>query len=206
VVGGTGLYVRALLGGLCPAPPPMPELRAALEAEAARDGSPALHARLAVLDPATAARLAPRDAGRVVRALEVALTTGVPLSRWQALHGFSDRPYDALLLGVAWPVPELEARIATRAGAMVDAGFLDEVRRLCARGVDVDAVGYREMRACVEGRTDLAGAVAATVRGTRQFAKRQRTWFRREAGVRWYHPEHDAAAIAAAAAAFVAGG
>ena len=204
VVGGTGLYVRALLHGLCPAPPRAPALRAELEAAVAAEGPAALHRRLAGLDPAAAARLAPRDTVRIVRALEVTLATGVPLSRWQAEHGFGERPYDALVIGLARPTAELDARIAARASAMVAAGFLDEVRALAARGVVVDAVGYREMLACVEGRTDVATAVAATVRATRRFAKRQRTWFRREPDVMWHHPEADVDAIVAATTAFVA--
>jgi len=203
VVGGTGLYVRALLRGLCPAPPRAPALRAELEAAVAAEGSAALHRRLAALDPAAAARVAPRDTVRIVRALEVALATGVPLSRWQAEHRFAERPYDALVIGLARPTAELDARIAARANAMVAAGFLDEVSALVARGVVVDAVGYREMLACVEGRTDVATAVAATVRATRRFAKRQRTWFRREPDVVWHHPEADADAIVAATTAFV---
>ncbi|HLY38459.1 MAG TPA: tRNA (adenosine(37)-N6)-dimethylallyltransferase MiaA [Candidatus Binatia bacterium] len=205
VVGGTGLYVRVLLRGLCPAPSRVPAVRAALEAEAARDGRAALHARLAALDPASAARLAPRDTVRVVRALEVALTTGVPLSRWQAEHAFGERPYDALVLGLERPPAELAQRIAARAREMVAAGFLDEVRGLRTRGIDVDAVGYPEMAVCVDGRADLESALAATIAATRRFAKRQRTWFAREPGIVWHHPERDAGSIAAAATVFLAG-
>src|SRR5439155_24423005 len=107
----------------------------------------ALLRRLAVVDPEAARRVAPRDAVRIVRALEVALTTGVPLSRWQADHGFRDRPYETLVIGLGRPVAELDRRIAARAGAMVAAGFADEVRALRARGILVDALGYREMLA-----------------------------------------------------------
>src|SRR5436309_1044968 len=206
VVGGTGLYVRALLRGLCPAPPRAPALRAALAAEDA----PALHRRLGVLDPAAAARIAPTDARRIVRALEVALSSGVPLSRWQAEHGFGERAYDALVIGLARPTAELDARIAARARAMVDAGFLDEVRALHRRGLAAEtpglsAVGYRELLACVEGRTGLDTALAAIVRATRRFAKRQRTWFRREPALVWHHPEREAETIVAAIGAFLAG-
>ena len=206
VVGGTGLYLRALLGGLCPAPPRSPALRAALAAEDA----PALHRRLRALDPAAAARIAPADARRIVRALEVALASGVPLSRWQVAHGFAERAYDALVIGLARPTAELDARIAVRARAMVDAGFLDEVRALHRRGLGpeapgLSAVGYRELLACVEGRTDLETALAAMVRATRRFAKRQRTWFRREPAIVWHHPEREAGTIGAAAEAFLGG-
>src|SRR5438093_804417 len=206
VVGGTGLYVRALLRGLCPAPPRAPALRAALAAEDA----PALHRRLGVLDPAAAARIAPTDARRIVRALEVALVSGLPLSGWQAEHRFAEPAYDALVIGLARPTAELDARIAARTRAMLEGGFLDEVRALRRRGLGAEApglsaVGYRELLACVEGRTDLATALAAVVRATRQFAKRQRTWFRREPAIVWHHPEREAGPIAAAVEAFLAG-
>src|SRR5438876_7994342 len=129
VVGGTGLYVRALLRGLCPAPPRAPALRATL----AQEDAPALHRRLGVLDPVAAARIAPTDARRIVRALEVALVSGVPLSRWQAEHRLAEPAYDALVIGLARPTAELDARIAARARAMLEAGFLDEVRALRRR-------------------------------------------------------------------------
>src|SRR5436305_415242 len=143
VVGGTGLYVRALLGGLCPAPPRVPALRAALAEEAA----PALHRRLRALDPAAAARIAPGDRVRIVRALEVALVSGVPLSRWQAEHRFGEPAYDTLLIGLARPTAELDARIAARARAMLEAGFLDEVRALRGRGLGAAAPGLARGRA-----------------------------------------------------------
>ena len=208
VVGGTGLYVRALLRGLCPAPARAPALRATLARTIAAQGVPALHRRLAALDPAAAARIAPRDGVRTVRALEVALTTGVPLSEWQARHGFGDRPYEALVIGLARSVDELDARIAARARAMLAAGFLDEVRALRDRGLGADApgllaLGYREMLACIEGRSDIGAALDATVRATRQFAKRQRTWFRREPDIRWRHPVRDRGRIAAEVTAFL---
>lgn len=211
VVGGTGLYVRALVGGLCPAPARVPALRAALAAAAAAEGTAALHRRLAVADPAAAARIDPRDGVRIVRALEVGLATGVPLSTWQARHGFAERPYEVLMLGLARPVAELDARIAARVSAMVAAGLLEEVRALRARGLGEEApglaaVGYREMLACLSGRLDLGAAVAATVLATRRFAKRQRTWFRREPGLRWRHPETERARLATEVETFLAGG
>jgi tRNA dimethylallyltransferase len=194
VVGGSGLYVRVLLRGLCPAPPRAPALRAALIEKMAVRGRPAMHRALAAIDPEAAGRISPQDGVRVVRALEVGLTTGMPLSRWQARHAFAETPYEALVIGLARPTPELDRRIAARAETMMAAGFLEEVRALRARGISEDAtalraVGYREMLACIEGRLDEATALAATVRATRQFAKRQRMWFRREPGIRWRHPE-----------------
>ena len=192
LVGCTGLWVRIVLRGLCPAPPRAPRLRRVLQAKVAAEGPPALHRWLAALDPATAARVHPNDPARIVRGVEVALASGIPLSRWQAGHAFGEAPYEALVLGLAWPVAALDARIAARAEAMVAGGFVEEVRALRAAGFGAGApgmaaVGYREMLAHVEGRTALADALAATVRATRRLAKRQRTWFRREPGVVW-HP------------------
>ena len=211
LVGGTGLWLRALLRGLCPAPPRVPRLRRVLQRRIDADGPAALHRWLVALDPATAARVHPHDAVRIVRGVEVALATGFPLSRWHAGHGFADAPYDARLVGLVWPTPALDARIAARAQAMVDAGFVDEVRALRAEGFTADApgmaaVGYREMLAHVEGRTDLATALAAMVRSTRQFAKRQRTWFRREPDVVWHAGDADPATIVDGVRAALASG
>ena len=143
VVGGTGLYVRALLGGLCPAPPRVPALRAALDATMARDGLDALYAQLVRIDPDAARRLAPRDRVRIVRALEVALATGVPLSRWQAEHGFRERPYETLVIGLARPTGELDARIRTRVDAMVASGFVDEPPRQAKTRMPATAAASR---------------------------------------------------------------
>jgi tRNA dimethylallyltransferase len=208
VVGGTGLWLRVLLRGLCPAPPRAPAVRAALRALAARRGVTELHRQLAVLDPVAASRIHPRDAVRLERALEVVFASGRRLSAWQAAHRFADAPYDALVVGVAVPAPELDARIAARAAHMVDAGFADEVRGLLARRLPATApawaaVGYREMRAFVEGECDLAGAVAAIVRATRRFAKRQRTWFRAEPDIVWRPPEPGGGRVLREAAAFL---
>lgn len=207
VVGGTGLWLRVLLQGLCDAPPEQPAMRAVLRAFAARDGVPALYRWLARLDPTSAGRIHKNDALRIVRALEVVLASGRSLSAWQAEHAFTDAPYDALVVGLALPVDELDARIARRAAAMVDAGFVDEVAALVERVPDDApgwlAVGYREMRAHVAGRTTLADALAATVVATRQFAKRQRTWFRRDATIVWRDPRTDAARIADEVGAFL---
>ena len=196
VVGGTGLYVRVLLRGLCAAPPRAPALRAALAERMAARGTAAMHRGLTAIDPEAARRINPRDGVRIVRALEVGLASGTRLSTWQARHAFDESPYDALVVGLGRPTPELDRRIAARAAAMVEAGFLEEVRALRARGLSAElpalrAVGYREMFACIEGQMDEDAAVAATVRATRQFAKRQRTWFRREPGIRWRHPESE---------------
>jgi tRNA dimethylallyltransferase len=144
------------------------------------------------VDPVAAARIHPNDTFRTIRALEVAEVSGRPLSDWQAAHGFAGSVFEPLLIGLACATDELDARIARRAREMLDRGLLDEVRAL-ARTVPPDApawrtVGYREMRECVEARTDVEAALSATVLATRQFAKRQRTWLRRERGLVWRDP------------------
>jgi tRNA dimethylallyltransferase len=209
VVGGTGLYVRVLLRGLCPAPPRVPAIRRALGRLAVAEGVAALHRHLVVIDPTAAARIHPRDTVRTQRALEVAFATGRRLSDWQAVHAFGVASYEALVIGLALPTAVLDARITTRTQAMVAAGFADEVRALRARvGGEAPVwrtVGYREMRAYVEGRASREQALAATVLATRRFAKRQRTWFRGEPSVVWRHPEHDRDRIRAEMSAFLAG-
>jgi tRNA dimethylallyltransferase len=208
VVGGTGLWIRVLLRGLCPAPPRVPAVRAALRALAARCGLPELHRQLRAIDPPAAARIHPRDAVRIERALEVAFASGRRLSDWQSGHAFTDRPYEALLIGLDVPAPLLQERIASRAGTMVAAGFAEEVRGLRARGLPDAApawasVGYREMRAFVDGACDLGTAVRAVVRATRRFAGRQRMWFRAERGIVWRSPYAERSRIRADVEAFL---
>src|SRR5262249_28117201 len=125
--------------------------------------------------------------------------------------GFAETPYDALVVGLGRPVEELDRLIAERARAMLDAGLLDEVRALRARGVRDDApgfqaVGYREMLARLDGRLGAGEALAAMVRATRRFAKRQRPWFRRDPTIRWVHPANDAAAVEADVRGFLSAG
>lgn len=211
VVGGTGLWVRVVCRGLCPAPPRAPHVRTALRAIAARAGVPELHRLLTVVDPVLAARVHPNDPVRCERGLEVALASGRRLSAWQDAHRFAEAPYDALVLGLAVAPDVLAARIAARANAMLAAGFLDEVRALRARGVPDaapawNAVGYRELRAHLDGAMGLADATAALVRATTRFARRQRTWFRAEPDVVWRDPVAERARLLDEAAEFLATG
>jgi tRNA dimethylallyltransferase len=185
LVGGTGLYFRALLRGLSELPEADPDLRARLEERRASEGVAALHAALAARDPAAAARIHPNDPQRVLRALEVIELTGRPLSEQQ--RAARDRfPYRVLKLALMPPRAWLHARIAARFDAMLDAGFLDEARRLRASpGFDPErpafrAVGYRQAFHHLDGRTDAAGFRAEAIAATRQLAKRQTTWLRGE--------------------------
>lgn len=183
VVGGTMLYARALREGLSHLPPADRAVRKRIEAQAMRFGWPALHAQLAQVDPASAARLPPGDSQRIQRALEVFELTGVPLS---ALQAQPRRPGLALRTIALVPAnrAELHRRIERRFDAMLAAGFLDEVRALRARG-DLEAdlpalrsVGYRQALEHLEGRTTAAQFRAAAIAATRQLAKRQITWLR----------------------------
>lgn len=185
LAGGTMLYFKALFEGLAALPPADPALRADIEAEAARTGWPALHAQLAEVDPPTAARLAPRDAQRIQRALEVFRATGRPLSAWHedASPGAGLQP-DRFLslepLDRAW----LHERIGQRFDAMLAAGFLDEVRRLRARGdlhaglPSMRSVGYRQAWEALEGTAPADSVRERGIAATRQLAKRQLTWLR----------------------------
>jgi len=184
LVGGTMLYFKALREGLDSMPAADPALRLAIEEEAAARGWPALHAELARVDPATAARLAPADAQRVQRALEVFRLSGRPLSAWQRGRGEATDAA-ALPMVTLEPVSRawLHARIAARFDAMLAAGLVAEVQALRERG-DLHAalpalrcVGYRQVWAALDG-ADLDGLREAGIAATRQLAKRQLTWLR----------------------------
>jgi tRNA dimethylallyltransferase len=191
VVGGTGLYVRALLKGLRPAPPADPAFRQALEAVARASGPAALHARLAAVDPAAAARLHPNDRVRLVRALETRVRAAAP----PADHGPGDwaggvPPWRVLMIGLGQGRERLNHRLADRVHDMVAHGMLEEVRALLARGIDESApgmggIGYRQFCAAARGRLPVAEAERLMLRDTRRYAKRQMTWFRRDPEIRW---------------------
>ena len=181
-VGGTPLYLKALLRGLFDGPGADPALRLAFEEEADRLGDPAMHARLAGLDPTTALRLHPNDRRRVIRALEVIGATGRPISELQVEHD-TPAPPSVRVFALERPRPELMGRINRRVEAMFAAGLVEEVERLQAHDppigpVAAQGVGYREVLERLEGRSTLAEAITRTQARTRQFAKRQATWFR----------------------------
>jgi tRNA dimethylallyltransferase len=184
VCGGTYLWVRALVRGLAPAPPADAAIRAEHAAFVAEEGRAALHARLAAVDPESAARLAPNDMLRVSRALEVHALSGRTQSAWHAEHGFRTERHPARLYGVARERDELDRRIALRTRAWLDQGWIDEVRALCARGHGearaMGSVGYRQIREHLDGQIPAADLEASIVRATRVFVRRQRTWLRDE--------------------------
>lgn len=181
VVGGTGQYIRALLEGWqAPGGAPAPALRAELEAELARGGVSALAERLRAVDPASAGQVDLRNPRRVIRALEVALTTG---ESFVAQRRQSPPPWTALQIGLSRPRPELYARIDARVDAMLAAGLVAEVRGLAERGYGWDlpamsALGYRQIGAFLRGECDLAEAVRRLKHDTRVFVRRQANWFK----------------------------
>ena len=187
LVGGTFLYLKALLEGLDPLPAAQPDLRAALEAEAAEQGWPALHAELARVDPDTAARLAPQDKQRIQRALEVYRATGRPLSSLQTRRDQAPSAwFEACQLISLEPRERhwLHERIAQRFDQMLSAGLLDEVRALRARGTlhaqmpSMRCVGYRQAWEVLEGQLAPTQLRDHGIYATRQLAKRQLTWLR----------------------------
>ena len=186
LAGGSGLYIRAALGDL-DFPGTDPEVRDRLEAEVARDGAAALHARLAGLDPAAAAAILPSNGRRIVRALEVIEISGRPFSATLPAYETA-RP--AVQLAVQVPRAELDERIARRVDAMWQAGFEDEVRRLEGQGLREGrtasrALGYAQMLRHLAGEWTLEQARDETVRATRRFARRQESWFRRDPRITW---------------------
>ena len=188
LVGGTGLYVRAVVDGFAiPQVAPDPALRAGLEAEAAARGPAALHARLATLDPVAAARIAPANTRRVIRALEVCISTGRPFS---AQQGARPTPYRPLLLGLNMERQALYARADARVEAMLAAGLVDETCALVERGYDwhlpaMSSLGYREIGTYLRGESSLAEAVARLKLNTHAYIRRQLTWFRPDVRITW---------------------
>ena len=197
VVGGTGLYLRALLSGLARVPPPAPALRGDLEAEfaaAIEQGDPGrLHRRLARLDPPMAERLHPNDRVRIIRALEVVLSSGQRLSAIQDAHRFRTKPYRTLILALDIDRATLFERIDRRVEVMLDKGLEAEVASLLERyGPDIrpmKGLGYLHCTRILGGEVSRKEGIALFKRDTRRFARRQLTWFRGEAGVRWVKPE-----------------
>ena len=191
VVGGSGLYLRALFEGLSPVPAGDPEVRRELRARLEAEGLPALREELERRDPETAARLGAGDTQRVLRALEVALVSGRPLSAWIGEQPFGAQGIAAVRVGLTLPRGILYDRIAGRVARMIEAGWTEEVAGLLSRGFSpalpaFQAIGYRQLVRYLEGKESLELAAGDIVRETRRFAKRQETWFRKEPEVTWF--------------------
>jgi tRNA dimethylallyltransferase len=207
---GTGLYLRALLEGLSDAPARSEQLRARLEAGADARSMQYLHRVLRRLDPEAALRIGSRDRPKMIRAIEVCLLTGRPLSE---VHRSGRTPlegYHPIKIGLQPPRAALYDRIERRTRTMLDRGWLDEVAGLVRSGVPQDSkpfdfIGYSELQAHLEGTVTLAAATKAIAQSTRRYAKRQLTWFRKEPLVHWLPGFGDDPAVVAAAEKFVMG-
>jgi len=194
IVGGTGLYIKALLHGLFQSRPVDPELRNRLKRQAEETGPHALHERLRQLDPATADRLHPNDAYRILRALETIESTGKSISELHREHRFEDEPFDALKIGLRMDRRKLYTRIDQRVDLMLDAGLVEEVQKLLARGYaaelkSMQSIGYRQVVEFLEKKLPWDECVRTLKRDTRRFAKRQFTWFGADRQIRWYAPD-----------------
>ncbi|UQS26334.1 tRNA (adenosine(37)-N6)-dimethylallyltransferase MiaA [Amycolatopsis thermalba] len=188
LAGGSGLYVQAVLDDLR-FPGTDPAVRARLEAEATQAGAAALHSRLSRLDPAAATAILPTNTRRIVRALEVIEITGQPFSANLPEPG--PARYGAVLIGIDRDTEDLDRRVELRVDRMFAAGLVDEVESLVARGLREGrtasrALGYQQVLAELDGDRDFAAAAEATKQATRRFVRRQRSWFRRDARIRWF--------------------
>ncbi|MGB6065557.1 MAG: tRNA (adenosine(37)-N6)-dimethylallyltransferase MiaA [Desulfomonilaceae bacterium] len=194
VVGGTGLYIKLLLGGIALLPAAHPELRRKLADEEQEGGKGTLFKRLTKLDPLSADRIPPENMARVIRALEVIELTGKSLSEVQERHGFRDRPYKVLFICLDPGRALLYERIDKRVDSMIKGGLIEEVSRLYALGYfrehkSMQSLGYRHAGMVLAGETSLGEATRLMKRDTRHYAKRQVTWFRSEPGVLWCDPD-----------------
>ena len=207
VAGGTGLYIKALTKGLFEGPRADQTLRAKYKAaEAVEPGC--LHRRLQEIDPERAREVHPADYVRIERSLEVFDLTGKPISIWQQEHQFAERAYDVLKIGLDRPRKDLAAACDLRVKQMMAHGWLDEVRRLRGMGYGPNlpsqaAIGYKELHQFLDGAISLADAVERTQTATRQFAKRQRTWFGTDEEIHWFFAGPDLVKARAEVARFL---
>jgi len=193
VVGGTGLYIKALLNGLFEDHFSDPSIRERLKKEAENYGKKALYERLEIIDPETANRLHPNDLYRIIRALEVFEISGNPISKWHREHQFSEIRYRVLKLGLYLDREILYKRIDQRVDMMISEGLIDEVRAILKRGYSPDlksmkAIGYSHLIDYLMGNCTLDKAVSALKRDTRRYSKRQMTWFRADPEINWIKP------------------
>lgn len=188
--GGTGFYLQAFMEGLSEGITPDPSIRDDLESKLRESGPDALYEELRLVDPVRAAELHAHDTFRVIRALEIRYSTGLNREELRARNRFCGGEYDYFPVAVGMERAELNRRIDTRVDAMVEAGLLEELRSVLARGysrdlVSLDTVGYKEWFPCLDGEADFETCLEVMKRDTRRYAKRQMTWFRNRPGYRW---------------------
>lgn len=191
LVGGSGLYLRALLEGISPVPPGDPAVRRSLRERLEAEGLPVLYAELERRDPETAVRLPPHDTQRILRALEVVEVSGTPLSEHIARRPYGEERLPAYRAGLTLPRTLLYDSAARRVDRMVQRGWVGEVARLLEGGLSpsapaFQAIGYREIARHLHGELTLDEALEETIAATRRYAKRQMTWFRKEPDIHWF--------------------
>ncbi len=191
VVGGTGLYLKALTRGLFQGPAANAQLRLILQKKAERAGSDVLHHELQKLDPEAASRIHPHDRFRIIRALEVYSLGRKPISLFQREHGFRDAPYEVLKIGLCCERKDLYRRIELRVDRMVERGWVEEVRSLLNQGYgpglkSMQSLGYRHILSNLFGDLTLQEAIHLVKRDTRRYAKRQITWFKADPEIFWF--------------------
>lgn len=196
IVGGTGLYIKTLLGGLVKFPPSDPDLRRELEREYEEKGASFLHGELMRMDPVSALKIHPNDRVRITRALEIIRLTGKPLSALTSTHGFRESPFKALKICLKVDREALYHRINSRGLGMIKKGLVEETRALLKEGYSPElksmkSLGYRHVIKFLEGEWDLDRALTRLQRDTRRYAKRQLTWFRRDPEFCWMRPEEE---------------
>jgi tRNA dimethylallyltransferase len=193
VVGGTGLYIKALVHGMFKAAPPDPEVRSRLKEQAENHGIEFLYKQLALCDPDAAKKIHPCDTYRVIRALEIYKLTGKTISEYHRAHRFRDMPYRVLKIGLHLDREQLYDRINHRVDTMIGAGFVEEVRDLLGRGYPPDlksmqSIGYRHLVDYIAERLEWEQALQTMQRDTRRYAKRQMTWFKADPQIAWHTP------------------
>ncbi|MCJ7508647.1 MAG: tRNA (adenosine(37)-N6)-dimethylallyltransferase MiaA [candidate division Zixibacteria bacterium] len=191
VVGGSGLYIKALTEGLFEGPGANPKIRKKLEREAEELGNSHLYQRLKTIDPAAAKKIYPNDLKRIIRALEVYELTGKTISELHQKGTYFAPEFEFVKAGLGIDRKELYRRIEDRVDRMLSFGFVEEVRNLIKMGYSsklnaLDTLGYKEIFSYLQGETDLNGAIEKTKQSTRNYAKRQLTWFRKDKEIIWF--------------------
>jgi tRNA dimethylallyltransferase len=194
VVGGTGLYIKALLHGFFQSEPVDPKIRNRLKQELEQSGSSFLYERLVQVDPDTAGRLHANDSYRIIRALETIASNGKSISKHHRDHGFDEDPFNALRIGLRIDRAKLYGRIDQRVDTMIQAGLIEEVKKLLAMGYSAElkpmqSIGYRHVIGFLEGSLPWDECLRTLKRDTRRFAKRQFTWFGADRQIIWYEPD-----------------
>jgi tRNA dimethylallyltransferase len=194
IAGGTGLYIRALTGGIIEGPGPDEDLRKTYRTRLESEDRESLYARLEAKDPEAAGRIHPRDAVRIIRALEIAELAGEPISEKQRRHGFRQVRYECLKVGLYRDRGELYSRIDSRASQMIEAGLVEETEKLLRMGYNqklkpLQSLGYKYIIRYIRMELTLNEALKLMQRDTRHYARRQMTWFRGEGDIEWFHPD-----------------